>query len=283
MIMLGILSLSLACCGMPQSADPSRAERWPLRLELGSAPDPARAAQENDSFRPWSIEGRVEVSQDRERIVDSTNNSGLSRSELEHDLEVTDSHDTAMLRVAYTFALGLPTQLEIHAAGGGERLGSQVRAGADNPAFGIPAGTTETDFVFGVSPVWDFGADFRLGLGEGPFDLAASVDYRGGDDDEDDDATQEIYHYQRLRGGLYAGWTVLPGLRPYAGAHYSYYRARLRVNDKTTGAEAEFTLGYKDPVDAAVGVSLGSSRFLGTVEVDFVGKLTVLASAGVRF
>lgn len=281
--MWGIFSLSFALFGTPQSTDPARADGLPLRLELGSDRVVAPAAQEGDSIYPWSLEGRVEVSQDQEKFLDSTNNLGLTRQELEHDLHQTATHDSAMLRLAYTIALGLPTQLKIYAAGGVERIGAHLRAGVENEAFGTPAGSTETDFDFGLAPVWDVGAEFRLGLGDGPFDLAASVGYRGAGDSEEDAATREEYHYQRLQAGLYAGWSISPTVRPYLGAHYSYYRARFRIIDETTGADVEFRLGYKIPIDAVVGVSLESSRLIGTVEVDFVGKLAILASAGFRF
>ncbi len=281
--MLGICSLTLMVwCTESSSGGAVRDAELPAELRLGGDPAPEDLVQDAQTDPPWTIQGQVETAQDRERIDDSHNNLGLSRQEIEQGLRITDTHDLALLRLGFDIPFGSQTTLRLHGAGGVERTGSHVTAGTENPVFGNPAGSTETDFDFGLAPVWDAGAEFRLGFGDGPIDVTATADARGGGDTEKDSATRETYHYERYRAGLFAGCTF-GVFRPYAGAHYSYYRAHFQVTDLASGSDVLLRVKYQDPLNGAAGVSISTGSVVGAVEVDFVGTITILASAGVRF
>ena len=281
--MMGVCSLALvASFAVPPPGDSAPGGESPPVLRLAWDPASVPAVQDAPTDPPWSIQGQAETGQTREKILNSHNNLGLSREDLEQGLRFTDVHDLALLRVGFDIPLGGRTEFKLHAAGGAERIGTSVKAGAENPVFGNPAGTTNTDFAFSLAPVWDAGAEFRLRFGDGSGDVAASFDARGGGDSDKDAAIDEHYHYERYRVGLFAGWTF-GVFRPYAGAHLSYYRARFEVTELGSGANVQFRLGYKDELNAAVGVTLSSGTVVGAVEVEFVGTITVLASAGVRF
>lgn len=281
--MIGLCSLALlASCAVPPPGDSAPGGESPPEIRLGWDPASIPALQDAPTDPPWSIQGQVETGQTREKILNSHNNLGLSRENLEQGLRFTDVHDLALLRAGFDIPLGGRTEFKLHGAGGAERIGTSVKAGAENPVFGDPAGTTDTDFAFNLAPVWDAGAEFRLGFGDGPLDVAATFDARGGGDSEKDAATDEHYHYERYRVGLFAGLTF-GVFRPYAGAQLSYYRARFEVTDLGSGANVRFQLGYKDELNAAVGFTLSSGTIVGGVEVEFVGTITALASVGVRF
>jgi hypothetical protein len=279
--MLGIHSILMAGVLLTQASNPPPPDQ-PAPAPNPSVTDLEPVQEQSGHSLSFLLDAQVEYNEIRQKIVDSHNNVGLTREELEQGLRFSNTRDTGLLRATLEIPISYPTRIRIFGAGGVEQASTHLTAGPENPVFGNPVGTTETDFEFGLSPVWDAGAEFRLGLGD-TFDLTATGDARGGSDTEEDSATKESSHYRRYRGGLFAGWTVTPGIRPYLGAHYSYERTKFKLTDKTSGAEAEFHTADELPVDAAVGVELSSSPIVGAIEVDFVSRVTILVSAGIRF
>jgi len=280
--MPGIVLIMIAGVFMTSSASPLQGDQ-PATSREPSGTDPAPAEPGKGLSLDCLLDGQVELADVRQKIVNSNNNLGLSRQDLEQSLRISDTHDAALLRATLEIPIEFPTRIRIFGAGGIERTGFHLTSGTENPVFGDPAGTTETDFDSGLAPVWNAGAEFRLGLGDAPFDLAASFDARGGSNSDEDGVTKESTSYQRYRVGLFAGWSVTPGIRPYLGAHYSRYRGKLKLTDIASGSEVELHTADETPVDVAAGVELSSWPILGAIEVDFVGRVTILVSAGIRF
>lgn len=282
--MIGIPAIMMAAVFLTQASNPPSPDK-PPPSPGPSVTDLEPVPAETGNAHSWNlrIEGQVETDYIRQKLVGSSNNLGLTREDLEDELRISNTRNSGIVKATLEIPISYPTQLRLFGGGGVEQTASHITSGPDNPAFGSPTGSTQTDFDFGLAPVWMAGVEFRLGFGDGPFDLTATGDVRSGGDTEQDSATRETSRYLRYRAGLFAGWTVSPGIRPYVGAHYSHDSGKLKLTDMTSGAEVVFHTADQTPVDAAVGVELSSSPVVGTIEVDFVGRVTILASAGIRF